>query len=92
MSVITRRQAEAVLSAVKDHWSPVFWGSSPKLRDHTHEGLRPGSWSIDWQDGPEGWALKPIPSLDQDVFLEPVNAYTVGIYPPLVIQAPEGGW
>ena len=58
---VSREDAEDVLDAIKRRWPAQEWGlRGPNLRDHTHEELPRGCWSIDWEDGPQDWALHPF--------------------------------
>jgi hypothetical protein len=61
-NTISRKQAEAVLTELKDRFSKAGWlVDRANLRDHNHEGLLPGRWSIDWEGQgsicPEDWAI-----------------------------------
>jgi len=56
---VSREQAEQVLAAVKAQfgWYVDQGAAWPHLRDHRHESLTPGSWPIDWEEGPHEWAI-----------------------------------
>jgi len=79
---VTREQAEAVLAEVKDRFREAGWFvNEANLRDHNHEGLSEGSWSIDWEGvSPEDWAIgykTEVPG----VHVEPILSFVLGIYP-----------
>ncbi len=84
-NAITRPQAEAVRKFVAAHFG--LEESDFFLADHTHEGLSPGAWSLA-MEGWDDWSLR-ISALQwqegsgvpQDVFLEPIASWCLGIYP-----------
>jgi hypothetical protein len=51
---VSRETAEVVLQAF-DHTYDIKPGSGPNLREHGHEGLPPGCWSIDREHGGRTW-------------------------------------
>lgn len=80
---VTREQADAVLEELKTRF--LAWDvEAANLRDHEHEELSPGSWSIDWEGQgftcPESWAIDyetEVPG----VFVEPITSFILGIHP-----------
>lgn len=84
---VTRKQAENVLRDImisyKIHDLDSPWnGSSPTLRDNEHEGLNPGSWSIDWEEGPDGWAYDySMNNYPEPVYCEAILGCILGVHP-----------
>lgn len=111
---VTKAQAEKVLKQVRMAFAEYLGDEpygTPTLRDHNHECLDSGCWSIDWEEGPFEWAIRfPHGGLDWEtyqglldagapeevaklrattlavevpsrVFVEPINTYTLGLYP-----------
>jgi hypothetical protein len=80
---VSREQAEAVLEELKTRF--LAWDvEAANLRDHTHEELPKGCWSIGWEGQgficPEAWAVDyqtEVPG----VFVEPLNSVILGLYP-----------
>ena len=73
---MNRKTAEKVLAEVEAKYSMYLDGAygKPNLRDYTHEELSKGSWSIDWEEGPEGWVYAfrtEVPG----VFVEPIAGW-----------------
>jgi hypothetical protein len=82
MGRITRKQAEKVLQDIRERFSDDDMSTGPNLRDSQHEGLPSGSWSIDWEDNGWDWAIAYSNNhSSKSVFVEPINGYTLGIYP-----------
>lgn len=85
MSEVTKKQAEAVLQAIKDRW-PESQGWShidgPTLYPHDHEEMPVGCWSIAWEGAPEDWVHYASMEIKlPGVFLEPMHSWCLGIYP-----------
>ncbi|MEV0759542.1 hypothetical protein [Nocardia sp. NPDC050435] len=88
---VSRKAAESVLEKIKTHFSEQGWDwfeNGPNLRGHDHEELRPGSWSIDWEDGPDEWAYTvsclagETPGfVSKTVLLQPINLCVLGVHP-----------
>lgn len=82
-ATVTRNQALAVLVEIQEEYRSYIGASTgPTLRDNDHEELPEGCWSIDWEEGPEGWVFQyssqhRIPGL----LLEPINHVILGVYP-----------
>ena len=83
---VTRKQAEAVVEQIKAEFpAEAGWDHSQiHLRDHTHEELPQGRWSVDWEGQglvcPEEWAVKfrcTVPG----VGVEPILPFILLIYP-----------
>lgn len=83
---VTRRQAEAVVAEIKKQFpAEAGWDHSQiHLRDHTHEELPRGRWSVDWEGQgfvcPEEWAVKFRTSVP-GVGVEPIKSFVLLIYP-----------
>jgi hypothetical protein len=76
---MNRKTAEQVLEEIKARYADYLPYSQPNLRDNTHEELSEGSWSIDWEDGPDEWCLgyrTEVPG----VFVEPIFSFVLGVY------------
>lgn len=84
-ATVTRKMAVAVLTDIKETYSDYLAGAStgPTLRDNDHEELPEGCWSIDWEEGPEGWVFEfsSVSPRYSDVLLEPINHVILGVYP-----------
>lgn len=78
---VPRKQAETLLLLIKQHYNTWPQTSGPNLRDHNHEELQPGSWSIDWDGGPDEWAYTAYEFLPQGLLYEPINAFILGVHP-----------
>lgn len=79
---VTRRQAEQALAAIVAHF-PGYEGEHANLRDHHHEQLPHGCWSIDWEDGAlDGWAMElsevPMPT---GVWVDAINGCIAAVLP-----------
>lgn len=83
---ITKATAESVVSALE----ALFPDTRGQwfLADHTHEGLMPGAWSVALESHGE-WPFKATEyfythpdAAPAGVFLEPINSWCLGIYPP----------
>ena len=76
-----KETALKVLAEVREKYFQYIelgW-SKPNLRDHTHEELSEGSWSIDWEDGPSEWCYgyrTQVPG----VFVEPIMSFVLGVF------------
>ncbi|RBO91300.1 hypothetical protein [Nocardia puris] len=82
-SSVSREIAESVVTAIKALFPQSDFSYGPNLRDADHEGLSPGSWSIDWEDGaPDEWAIEAARELRafDGAFLEPRNHLILGVY------------
>lgn len=55
--------------------------SYPVLFDGTHEDLSEDAWVISWEEGPYEWAYTAWPTAVQGAFVEPVNSFTLGVFP-----------
>jgi hypothetical protein len=83
---VTRKQAEAVVEEIKRQFpAEQGWDHDQiHLRDHTHEGLPKGRWSVDWEGQgyvcPEDWAVKFTTSVP-GVGVEPIMSFVLLIYP-----------
>lgn len=91
---VTKRQADAVVRAIEKQFAPwINEGDSGPvlLKDWNGHG-----WAIVWESGsPDSWAVKdPGGDVDEEfgfkiparrevrgVFTEPINSYTLGLYP-----------
>jgi hypothetical protein len=81
---VTRKQATDILNALTARYPAEVYGT-PNLRDHTHENLRPGSWSIDWEGGPYEWALHAFQdAIDDEVYQLAKDA---GMTPAAAVKA-----
>jgi hypothetical protein len=87
--MLTESDARKVLDEITKLW-PVGEGQDgPNLRDHDHEDLSPGSWSIDWEggDAPYDWTFLFVDrqyesrTIPAGVFIEPINGVILGVYP-----------
>ena len=81
---VSRTAAQAILDDIKAVYAQYLMGAStgPTLRDHDHEELPAGSWSIDWEEGPEGWVFEYSQNTGQlGLLLEPINHVILGIHP-----------
>lgn len=76
---MNKATATKVLEEIKGQYPSEDFVYGPNLRDEFHEELPEGSWSIDWEDGPEEWAYRfrtTIPG----VYVEPIFSFTIGVY------------
>lgn len=78
---MNKRTATKVLAEVEKKFSLYIKAgySRPNLRDADHEGLPKGSWSIDWEDGPEEWCYE-FSTAVSGVFVEPIYSFILGLY------------
>jgi hypothetical protein len=83
-----RAKAELVVDALTKHFQEKFH-ETPEffLADHNHEELSEGSWSIAWEGwmGQNPWTYEvtlygPVPNVPEDVFLEPINSWCLGVF------------
>lgn len=80
MRKVTKTQANAVLAEVKEMASQFGASDAATLRDHHHEELRPGCWSIDLEGGSEDWAYTFVTKVP-GVYVEAINHCIIGVYP-----------
>ena len=79
MSKVSKAKAEKVLAELQEIADKYGISNGPNLRDHHHEELRPGSWSIDWEEGPEGWCYDFTTKVP-GVFVEAINHCIIGVH------------
>lgn len=78
---MNKETAEKVLAEVQKKYNPNGFYSDPFLFDGSHEELSEGSWVISWEEGPYEWAYTSWPTDVKGVFVEPVNSFTLGVFP-----------
>lgn len=86
-TAVSRETAEVVLQAIH-HTYDIEPGCGPNLREHDHEGLPPGCWSIDWEHGGRTWHWTfaaefglPAGCEESAVLLKPIGSHSIGIFP-----------
>ena len=79
---MNKAKALKVLAEVEEQFKLYIEAGYPKpnLRDSDHEELPDGSWSIDWEDGPEEWCYAMPASKIPGVFVEPIMSFILGVY------------
>lgn len=82
MTGISRKTAEAIRADIAEHFREGREDLGPNLRAHDHEELPEGCWSIDWEGGPEDWAIRYADKVRRtDILLEPIYSFILGLYP-----------
>lgn len=78
---MNRAKATKVLREVEKQFSAYIEAGypAPTLRDHTHEEQSEGSWSINWEEGPDEWCYR-FTSKVPGVFVEPIYSFMLGVY------------
>jgi hypothetical protein len=78
---MNKRTAQKVLKEVEKQFHVYIEAgySRPNLRDASHEQLTKGSWSIDWEEGPEEWCYR-FESKVPGVFVEPIYSFVLAVY------------
>lgn len=78
---MNKAKATKVLAEVEEQFKLYIEAGYPKpnLRDHNHEEQSPGSWSIEWEDGPDEWCYR-FTSEVPGVFVEPIMSFILGVY------------
>lgn len=86
-NTVSRDQANVVLQAIHDTYD-IKPGNEPILREHDHEGLPPGCWSIDWEHGGPTWNHSFSAEFDfpfgfegHGEVVKPIGPYAIGIFP-----------
>lgn len=79
---MNKAKATKVLAEIENQFSAFLdrpTDPRPNLRDHNHEEQSPGSWSIEWEEGPDDWAMR-FTSKIPGVFVEPIYTFMLGVY------------
>lgn len=85
---MNREKAELVVEALKNQFIEDF-NVTPSffLTDHKHDNLPEGAWTVAYEGWPgrSPWPYEVTlqsgaPGIPSDVFLEPLNHYSVGIF------------
>lgn len=76
---MNKATATKVLEEIKGQYPEWDFTDGPNLRDSNHEELSDGSWSIDWEMGPENWAYR-FRTAVPGVFVEPIFSFTLGVF------------
>lgn len=79
---MNKAKATKVLREVEEQFKLYIEAGYPKpnLRDADHEGQSKGSWSIEWEDGPDEWCYAMPASKIPGVFVEPIYSFILGVY------------
>jgi hypothetical protein len=79
--LMNRAKAERVLKEIEKQFHVYIEAGYPRpnLRDHTHEEMPEGSWSIDWEDGPDEWCYR-FSTKVSGVHTEPIFSFVLGLY------------
>jgi hypothetical protein len=80
--------AELVLAAVRAKFAAYLGdgATGPVLYPGSHESLHtPGAFVVSWEEGPFQWTYDPqgYTGIPDDVFIEPVNHWCLGVYPDI---------
>lgn len=78
MNKRTANKVLAELEATHAEFIAAGFGR-PTLRDADHEGLPKGSFSIDWELGPENWSSSFFCTVP-GVYVEAINHWLMGVY------------
>lgn len=74
--------AEKVLAEIEAKYAALIEAGiydRPNLRDADHEELSEGSFSIDWEEGPDEWCYD-FETKVPGVFVEPIYSFILGVY------------
>lgn len=82
-TAIAREQAEQVVAKLQKKFKKNYHDHNPfSIRDHNHEGLPEGSWSIDWEGEVPDWAFKVKENIVPGVHVEALEPWCLAVYPP----------
>lgn len=78
---MNKAKATKVLREVEKQFAVYIEAGEPRpnLRSAEHEEQSPGSWSIEWEDGPYEWCYE-FSSKVPGVFVEPIYSFILGVY------------